>query len=185
MDLWTKTLETNVAAVFTNTMAFLELLDEGNKRRAKDKPFSQVITIASVGGLTRATPSFIYNASKAGVTHLMKNLGSFLVPHNIRTNIIAPGCKWLPFEMIDICHDCEINPLVYAGFPSEMTTAVSKKYEETNGVMPQSVVPQQRMGNADELAGTVLYLASRAGGYCNGNVMVIDGGFLQNHAGSY
>jgi NAD(P)-dependent dehydrogenase (short-subunit alcohol dehydrogenase family) len=50
--------------------------------------------------------------------------------------------------------------------------------------MPQSVVPQERMGNADEIAGTILYLASKAGGYCNGNVMVIDGGFLHNHAGS-
>jgi len=160
-SVWNQTLETNITAVFTNTMAFLELLDEGNKRRAKDKPTSQVIAVGSVGGLSRATPSFIYNASKAGVTHLMKNLGAFLIPHKIRTNVIAPG--W---------------------FPSEMTTSVTARYEATDGVMPQSVVPQERMGNADEIAGTILYLASKAGGYCNGNVMVIDGGFLHNHAGS-
>jgi NAD(P)-dependent dehydrogenase (short-subunit alcohol dehydrogenase family) len=66
-----------------------------------------------------------------------------------------------------------------------MTTAVSDQWASTGGVMPKSVVPQQRMGNVNEFAGTVLYLASQAGGYCNGNVMVIDGGFLQNHAGSY
>lgn len=89
----------------------------------------------------------------------MKNLGCFLVPHDIRTNIIAPG--W---------------------FPSDMTTAVSKAWEETGGVMPKTLVPQQRMGNEDEMAGTILYLASKAGGYCNGNMMVIDGGICQNHA---
>ena len=71
------------------------------------------------------------------------------------------------------------------GFPSDMTTAVSKRFEATNGVMPIDLVPRQRMGNEEELAGTILYLASKAGGYCNGAVMVIDGGVLVNHAGSY
>lgn len=64
-----------------------------------------------------------------------------------------------------------------------MTTAVQKQWESTGGVMPRELVPQQRMGNVQEMAGTILYLASKAGGYCNGNVMLIDGGFLQNHAG--
>ena len=161
-QLWTDCLETNVGAVFTASMAFLELLDAGNKRRAKDLPKSQIISIGSVGGLTRFTNSFIYNASKAAVHHLMKNLGAFFVPFEIRTNIIAPG--W---------------------FPSDMTTAVSKQWEYTGGVMPKTLVPQQRMGMEEEMAGTVLYLASKAGGYCNGNICVIDGGFLHNHAGTY
>lgn len=89
----------------------------------------------------------------------MRNLGNFLVDHDIRTNVIAPG--W---------------------FPSDMTTAVKKAFEETDGVMPRTLVPQQRMGNEEEMAGTVLYLASKAGGYCNGNIMIIDGGVCQNHA---
>ncbi|KAI6796154.1 hypothetical protein KC363_g4761 [Hortaea werneckii] len=161
-QVWTDTLETNVGAVFTTSMAFLELLDAGNKRRAKGAPTSQIVTIGSVGGLNRFTTSFIYNASKAGAHHLMKNLGSFFVPFDIRCNVIAPG--W---------------------FPTDMTTAVSKQWESTGGVMPRELVPQQRMGNQEEMAGTILYLASKAGGYCNGNVMVIDGGFLQNHAGVY
>ncbi|KAK4556056.1 hypothetical protein LTR86_006752 [Recurvomyces mirabilis] len=161
-QIWTDTLETNVGAVFTTSMAFLELLDAGNKRRDKSAPTSQIITIGSVGGLNRFTNSFIYNASKAAVHHLMKNLGTFFVPFDIRTNVIAPG--W---------------------FPSDMTTAVQKQWEGTNGVMPRDLVPRQRMGVEEEMAGTILYLVSKAGGYCNGNVMVIDGGFLANHAGTY
>lgn len=66
-----------------------------------------------------------------------------------------------------------------------MTAPLSKNFESTGGVMPRSLVPGQRMGSQEEMAGTILYLASRAGGYCNGNIMVIDGGFLQNHAGTY
>jgi len=94
-EIWNETLQTNVAAVFTTSMAFLELLDAGNKRREKGKPTSQIISIGSVGGLTRFTPSYIYNASKAAVHHLMKNLGATFVPFDIRTNVIAPGCKHL------------------------------------------------------------------------------------------
>nr|POE48121.1 guanine nucleotide exchange factor lte1 [Quercus suber] len=156
---WLNTLNTNISGVFITSMAFLELLDAGNKRRAKELPTSQIITIGSVGGLTRQTESFIYNASKAGVHHLMMNLGSYFVKYDIRTNVIAPG--W---------------------FPSDMSMSVQKMFEKDNGVMPRTLVPRQRMGLEEELAGTVLHLASPAGGYCNGNISVIDGGFLQNHA---
>lgn len=216
-DIWSAALETNIAAVFTTSMAFLELLDAGNKRRAPEAPKSQIVVIGSTGGLTRFTDSFIYNASKAGVHHLMKNLGAFLVPFDIRTNIIAPGCKllwlamrlWLsrvmPFHLN--CTDC-----LAAGFPTDMTAPFSKNFEATNGVMPRELVPQQRMGNEEELAGSIIYLASKvchtllprlhrcqrhcsglfadrllllqAGGYCNGAVMVLDGGFLMNHSGA-
>jgi len=161
-ESWNQVLETNVTAVMTTTMAFLELLDQGNRRRARGLPSSQVIAIGSVAGLARTTPTFIYNASKAAVHHLMKNLSTFLVEHNIRTNVIAPG--W---------------------FPSEMTAKMVKSLEEKEGAMPHSQVPAERMGNVSEMAGTLLYLASKAGGYTNGAVLVIDGGYLANHAGTY
>jgi NAD(P)-dependent dehydrogenase (short-subunit alcohol dehydrogenase family) len=97
-EIWTQTLDTNIAAVFATSMAFLELLVEGNKRRESDagkkgKPSSQIIAIGSVGGLTRFTDSFIYNASKAAVHHLMKNLGAHFVPFDVRCNVSAPGCE--------------------------------------------------------------------------------------------
>jgi NAD(P)-dependent dehydrogenase (short-subunit alcohol dehydrogenase family) len=73
----------------------------------------------------------------------------------------------------------------HTGFPTDMTASVTATWEHTGGVMPKTLVPAERMGNAEELAGTVLYLASRAGGYTNGNISLIDGGFLANHAGTY
>lgn len=53
---------------------------------------------------------------------------------------------------------------------------------ESHGV-PKDLIPGQRVGSEQELAGTLLYLASAAGGYCNGGMMLIDGGFMSNHAG--
>lgn len=96
-EVWTQTLNTNVAAVFATSMAFLELLVAGNERREKGRPSSQIISIGSVGGLTRFTDSFVYNASKAAVHHLMKNLGAHFVPFDVRCNVIAPGCEYMCF----------------------------------------------------------------------------------------
>jgi NAD(P)-dependent dehydrogenase (short-subunit alcohol dehydrogenase family) len=67
-ELWKDTLQTNIGAVFTTSMAFLPLLVAGNNRRAKELPKSQIIAIGSTGGLTRFTQSFIYNASKVSIS---------------------------------------------------------------------------------------------------------------------
>ena len=64
-----------------------------------------------------------------------------------------------------------------------MSAPVAKEWEKTGGVLPKELVPAQRFGLEEELAGTILYLASRAGGYMNGGVMCIDGGMLHNHGG--
>ena len=189
-------MNTNVAAVFATSMAFLELLVEGNKRRESDgssskgngegKPSSQIVAIGSVGGLTRFTDSFIYNASKAAVHHLMKNLGAHFVPFDVRCNVIAPGCEFIfPFGSSKIEPFADHSLPVSIGFPSDMTAPVTKAWEHTGGVMPRTLVPAQRMGVEEEMAGTILYLASRAGGYANVNISLIDGGFLANHAGTY
>jgi NAD(P)-dependent dehydrogenase (short-subunit alcohol dehydrogenase family) len=51
---------------------------------------------------------------------------------------------------------------------------------DANELVPldTSIVPTGRMGDRLDMAGTILYLVSRAGAYCNGNVMVVDGGRL-------
>lgn len=51
--------------------------------------------------------------------------------------------------------------------------------------MPKAYVPQQRFGNEEEMAGTIIYMASRAGGYLNGSVLLVDGGTLSIHPCSY
>ena len=46
--------------------------------------------------------------------------------------------------------------------------------------VPADMVPIRRLGNEEDMAGTLLYLASRAGAYNNGAVIVVDGGRLGN-----
>lgn len=66
-------------------------------------------------------------------------------------------------------------------FPSEMSEPLVKLYSDgsgTPGAIPKEMVPMQRMGDEKDMGGTMLYLASRAGAYTNGAVLVVDGGRL-------
>lgn len=60
-----------------------------------------------------------------------------------------------------------------------MSEPIINLYKDSSGeVGTMDFIPLKRMGDEQEMAGTLLYLASRAGGYCNGAVILIDGGRL-------
>lgn len=98
--LWGPKLETfadtytvNTAATFYTVVAFLRLLDKGNKKR-NGGPRSQVVATGSISGFNRNVPGgFAYGGSKAATTHMMKQFATLLAPYGIRSNIIAPGSK--------------------------------------------------------------------------------------------
>lgn len=60
-----------------------------------------------------------------------------------------------------------------------MSAPIAKLYS-SDGSVPKEMVPMQRMGDTQDMAGVMLYLASRAGAYCNGSVIIVDGGRLGN-----
>lgn len=57
-----------------------------------------------------------------------------------------------------------------------MSPWLLESYE--NGRLPKSFIPEGRIGDIEDMAGVVLYLASRAGAYMNGNVLIPDGGAI-------
>ncbi|KAL9634449.1 MAG: hypothetical protein Q9164_004077 [Protoblastenia rupestris] len=90
---YTNTFTVNVSAVWFSTIAFIGLLDAGNKKGNVPQK-SQVIATSSIAGFNRHVPGgYAYGQSKAAVTHLMKQLASNLVPYGIRANVVAPGRK--------------------------------------------------------------------------------------------
>lgn len=162
MEEYGKAFNVNVTAVWYTAMSFLELLDLGNKKGNLGWQ-SQVVVTSSIAGFNRKAPGgWAYAQSKAAATHLTKQLAGALPTWAIRANGLVPGL-----------------------FPSEMAAPLIKAYggeipEGANDVVPldTSIVPTGRMGDRLDMAGTILYLVSRAGAYCNGNVMVVDGGRL-------
>jgi NAD(P)-dependent dehydrogenase (short-subunit alcohol dehydrogenase family) len=64
--------------------------------------------------------------------------------------------------------------------------ATGASMDGNGGLIPvdKSVVPLGRMGDEQDMAGQILYLASKAGSYCNGNIILIDGGRLGTFPGT-
>jgi len=115
------------------------------------KSGGSIINISSVLGLvTGGIPQAAYSASKAGLLGLTRDLAQqWTGRKGIRVNAICPGF-----------------------FTSEMTDQYPPGYMEKM----QSVLPAGRIGDPEELAAAVVFLASPAGGYVTGETLVVDGG---------
>jgi NAD(P)-dependent dehydrogenase (short-subunit alcohol dehydrogenase family) len=143
---WDKVLALNLKAPFFCTRAFLGLLEH---RASQDDP-SRIINIGSIDGLrVPSLPIYSYSASKAGVHQLTRVLAAELGPRWITVNAIAPG----PFE-------------------SKMMAATLDQFGEEIA----AASPLRRIGRPDDMAGTAVYLASRAGSYVTGAIIPVDGG---------
>ena len=102
-----------------------------------------------------AFPGFTpYCASKGGVRMMMRNLSLELAPYKIRVNNVAPGAIATP-----------INKKTLAD-PQKVATV-------------QRIVPLGRMGEPDEVAQVVLFLASDAASYVTGSTYYVDGGMVR------
>ena len=143
-----KVMDLNVKAPFMLTQALLPQLKAGG---TPDDP-ARVIMIGSIDGIrVPVGDNYSYSASKAGVHMMARHMAAHLVRYNITINSIAPG----PFESKMMAYrldDPDSRKMVEAG------------------------VPRRRIGSPEDIAGTVIFLASRAGAYTTGAVIPVDGG---------
>ncbi|KAA8642770.1 hypothetical protein EYZ11_002948 [Aspergillus tanneri] len=168
MEEFSEVYNMNCTATYYTILAFLNLLDAGNQRGSPTK--SQVIATASTASFLRnPRAGFAYLSSKAGVVSMLKSFSTFCVPFGIRFNIIAAGL--FPSDMSE--------PL-FAPFKIDKEKAIDEE-----GAFARSYQPAERAGKVDDMAGTVLYLASRAGSFVNGSVMLVDGGKIATMPATY
>jgi len=110
---------------------------------------ARVVNIGSIDGIhVPVLETYSYSASKAAVHQLTRHLAKRLAPE-ITVNAIAPG----PFE-------------------SKMMAATLAAF----GEQIAASAPLKRIGRPDDMAGTAIFLASRAGAYLTGAVIPVDGG---------
>ncbi|PPR01544.1 hypothetical protein CVT24_001855 [Panaeolus cyanescens] len=153
---WKDLYAINSASIFFVTTAFLGLLAKGSEDEVNN--WSSVVNITSISGVIKvAQDHFCYNSAKAAASHLTKMFATEIALKKIpvRVNAIAPGV----YES-EMTFD-EITP--------EMVDKIGK------GVMS---TPARRPGTGEEMAGTVVYLVSKAGGFTNGQEIIIDGGYV-------
>jgi len=110
-----------------------------------------IINVGSMSGMIPLSRVFTYSASKAAVHNLSKNMAREWADQKIRVNTIVPGF-----------------------FPAEQNKKVLTE-DRIKSIMQHT--PAKRFGDASELIGATLLLASDAGSYMNGAELVVDGGY--------
>ena len=122
-------------------------------RRAAEESSGRIINIASANGLVPPRlETYAYSASKAGCIMLTRHLAKRLAPENILVNAVAPG----PFR----------------------TDMMAKTLADGEAEF-LARNPLGRLGEPSDIAGVVLFLASRASAYTTGAVIPCDGGVAE------
>jgi NAD(P)-dependent dehydrogenase (short-subunit alcohol dehydrogenase family) len=119
--------------------------------RMVERKDGAILVISSVGGLRGNALIGAYNVSKAADMQLVRNLAVEFGPSNVRVNCIAPGL---------------------------IQTDFARYLWENEEVLKVTVEPNpmKRIGQPDEIAGTAVYLCSKAAAYVTGQTLVVDGG---------
>lgn len=118
-------------------------------KAATQDHLAKVINIASVDGISVSpNETYSYAASKAGLIHLTRRMALHLIKERIAVSGIAPGA-----------------------FASDMNRTARDHADEVS-----KRIPSGRIGTVEDMAGTAIYLASRAGDYVVGSTVIVDGG---------
>ena len=136
--------------ISTNLDAVFFWAQEAARRMLAAGKGGAIVNIASVLGLTPDKGVVAYATAKAGVIQLTKALALELAFKGIRVNAIAPG--WI-------------------------VTEINRDYlSQRRGAAMKQEIPMGRFGDAHDLDGPLLLLASDAGRYMTGATIVVDGG---------
>lgn len=111
--------------------------------------YGKIINISSVVGVHGNAGQINYSASKAGIIGMTKSMAKELGAKGICVNAIAPG--FIQTDMTDVLSD-EVKDKI------------------------KTSIPMGKLGNVDDIAQTVAFLASDAASYITGQVIGVDGG---------
>ena len=147
-DHWRFHMDVNVDGLFWCCRAFGRHMLEQGK--------GSIVNIGSMSGfiVNKPQPQSFYNASKAAVHHLTRSLAAEWGQRGVRVNAVAPTYIETPLTSFGINE----NPDMYATW-LEMT-------------------PMGRVGQPDEIASVVHFLASDAASLMTGAIVVADGGYI-------
>jgi len=129
------------------------LLCQGFGRRMLQRSYGKIINIASLVAFSGGLNVPAYAAAKGGVAQLTKALANEWASRGVNVNAIAPGYM-----------------------ATEMNTALMTDPARSAQILDR--IPAKRWGTPDDMAGMVVFLASRASAYVHGGVFPVDGGWM-------
>lgn len=155
-DAWDKVMGVNVTGPFHLTQKLLPMLMASGTR---DDP-ARVVNVASVmGEIPMGDGAYSYAMSKAAVIHATRILAKELSGQNITVNALAPG-----------------------PFVSNMTSFAIGEDGKRDKVSED--VPMKRVGRDEDIAGCMLFLCGKGGGYVTGAVIPVSGGINVTTSGN-
>ena len=125
------------------------LMTKHAARHMLRKRYGRIVNLASVSGLVGNPGQANYSASKAGVVGFTRTVARELAKKGITCNAVAPGF-----------------------IQTDMTAVLPEKAKE----MALAAIPMARMGTAEEVASSIVFLASDDAAYVTGHVLPVDGG---------
>ena len=180
MPDFNKPFDVNVTGTFYTILAFLPLLEEGEKYLSNEYPYgidapskgatkSHILFTTSTSGLSRNLLAFApsYALSKAALIHLTKNLSTYAATAgwNIRVNALCPH-------------------LVQTAFTASLPF-MSEANTEGVVEVDKSVNPAGRVLGEEDVAAAVSYVCGRGGEMVDGAVVLVDGGKVGTVPGTY
>jgi len=148
---WATVLDTNLTGLFRACQVFFEPLKASGRGR--------IINISSMASFVGFHNVTAYDASKAGVLGLTRNLGVDWCRHGINVNAIAPGV-----------------------FKTDLNAAFLEGTDRGREMLMRT--PLGRFGQAEELIGAAILLASDAASFITGQTIIVDGGYLASGVNS-
>jgi 3-oxoacyl-[acyl-carrier protein] reductase len=145
---WRKVMSVNSDSAFLCTREGLKLMARNAKT---DRPGGSIVNVASIAALVGNPGQINYTASKGAVVAMTKATAREAAPMGVRANVVAPG-----FIDTDMAHTAP--------------QAVLDWYA--------TATPLKRVGQPEEVAALVSFLASRKASYITGQTIAIDGGYI-------
>lgn len=112
-----------------------------------------IVNLSSVAGLVGVKGTTAYAASKGGVRLMTKTIALEVAPENIRVNSVHPGVIWTDMQKVAIADNKDVSDAINA------------------------TIPMGRMGEPDDIAAMVTFLASDDAKYITGAEFAVDGGY--------
>lgn len=151
LEEWRRTISINLEAVYMGSKLAAKVMAAQKSGR--------IIHISSIQGFASSGMCGSYNAAKGAIIAYTKSMAVELAPYNILVNAVAPGFM--------------VTPMSVVNGVDETTTP-----EFVEWYLDKRKIPLGRSGQPEDVAGTVVFLASSYCRYMTGQLLVVDGGLM-------
>ena len=151
-EIWDATMAVNVKGSFQCAKAVVPYM--------KEQKFGKIINTGSIFGHNGVSGCLAYGVSKMAIHGFTRMLAVELAPYNIRVNAVAPG-----------------NIVTPINIPLYESMSPTGNVEEGKRILAEKLYPIGRLGEVQDIALGVVYLASDESNFVTGHILFIDGGY--------